>query len=277
MKLRLWLWSVAICALTLCPLQGIPSLAHAGPPNTIGNVIVRQLPSMNSRQNYHGYREYRFEIRNISSAKTHNVRLLMVGGYVGGNWIRDISRSVVVGPNSRSVVSLFQPALNISSSELYIAVDGGKHGGTINISSANHYYNHYRRRHTVLLVDRMTGANSYNCGSKLHDRASANMGARRYNKYRFDCSHADVPVAQWSDRWLAYTRFDGVLVTAKQLVAAPVGVRSAIRRYVEAGGTLGVFGKWTPPKHWTNIATSSNARSGSRCRWLNAHNSAMAA
>lgn len=259
MKLRLWLWSVAFFALTFSPLQGMNSLVHAGPPNTIGNITVRQLPSMNTRQNFHGYREYRFELRNLSSAQTHKVQLMMLGNYVGGNWVRDISRSVVVGPNSRSVVSLFQPALNISSSEMYIAVDGGKQGGSIHLSGANHYFNHYRRRHTTLLVDRMTGANSYNCGSKMQDQATANMGTRRYNRYRFDCSHADVPVAQWSEHWLGYSRFDGVLVTAKQFVAAPVGVRSAIRRYVEAGGTLAVFGQWTPPKHWTNVAVSSNA------------------
>jgi hypothetical protein len=50
------------------------------------------------------------------------------------------------------------------------------------------------------------------------------------------------PVETWSTHWLAYTRYDGVVVTADELRTMPPGVRAALWQYVEAGGFLLVLG-----------------------------------
>lgn len=50
------------------------------------------------------------------------------------------------------------------------------------------------------------------------------------------------PVETWSTHWLAYTRYDGVVVTAEELRTMPPGVRAALWQYVEAGGYLLVLG-----------------------------------
>ncbi len=59
---------------------------------------------------------------------------------------------------------------------------------------------------------------------------------------------ADLPVSGWSDRWLAYSRYDGVLLTREDLdelergAADSKAILLALRQYVEAGGTLVVLG-----------------------------------
>lgn len=233
------------------------NLAHAGPPNFVGDVHVRQLPQMTTTTNIHGYREYQFEVKNTSTSQTRKVRLRLAGGYTGGHSVREISRTVSVGPSSQSVVSLFQPTLNLTSAELYISVDDGKFTGTIGVQGGHHYYSYYRRRSVEILTDRLTAANTYNCDGKLSKAATVNAGLRRYRRYKFYCRVADVPVAQWSKNWLGYTRFDGVLVTAAQLKGAPSAVTSAIQRYVEAGGQLTVLGSWTPPSTWRVLSNYS--------------------
>jgi hypothetical protein len=49
-------------------------------------------------------------------------------------------------------------------------------------------------------------------------------------------------VENWSDNWLGYSRYDGVLVTTDELRTMPAGVRSALWQYVETGGFLFVIG-----------------------------------
>src|SRR5262249_48479044 len=57
-------------------------------------------------------------------------------------------------------------------------------------------------------------------------------------------------VASWSPQWLAYSSYDGVLVTAAEMNALPAAVRTALSQYVECGGALVVVGAWQPPDAW---------------------------
>lgn len=64
-----------------------------------------------------------------------------------------------------------------------------------------------------------------------------------------------LPVAAWSPDWLGYSRYDGIILAADELLAMPAEVREAIGQYVECGGTLLVLGpgaqlpgKWKPQR-----------------------------
>jgi hypothetical protein len=52
-----------------------------------------------------------------------------------------------------------------------------------------------------------------------------------------------VNAETWSTNWLAYTRYDGIIVTATELNAMPVGIQTALWQYVETGGALLVLGR----------------------------------
>ncbi len=58
---------------------------------------------------------------------------------------------------------------------------------------------------------------------------------------------AETEPAAWSEHWLAYTRFDAVILHDADFAALSAGAREALLRYAEAGGTIAVFGKTTPP------------------------------
>ncbi|HEY7309407.1 MAG TPA: hypothetical protein VH643_08630 [Gemmataceae bacterium] len=51
------------------------------------------------------------------------------------------------------------------------------------------------------------------------------------------------PVELWSHNWLAYSRYDGIVVTGDDLKAMSPAVRTALWQYVETGGALLVLGE----------------------------------
>ena len=57
---------------------------------------------------------------------------------------------------------------------------------------------------------------------------------------------SELPVSQWSGNWLGYSCYDVILVTQKEVEQMPAQVQSAIRRYIECGGTLLVHGQQVP-------------------------------
>jgi len=66
---------------------------------------------------------------------------------------------------------------------------------------------------------------------------------------------------QWSDNWLALTRFDAILVTVEELATIPMTqpIGKALRRYIECGGTLCVVGtEWTAPKEWKEVLSTDD-------------------
>ncbi|HJQ37933.1 MAG TPA: hypothetical protein VKB93_12415 [Thermoanaerobaculia bacterium] len=53
---------------------------------------------------------------------------------------------------------------------------------------------------------------------------------------------ADLPAAEWSDQWIQYGQYDGVLLTTEDWTQLPPAVRSALLRWTAAGGTLTFLG-----------------------------------
>src|SRR5262249_14453870 len=61
---------------------------------------------------------------------------------------------------------------------------------------------------------------------------------------------SEAPAAAWSPHWLAYSRFDGIIVTADEMRELPAAAQTAVAQYVECGGALLVAGDWQPPDSW---------------------------
>jgi hypothetical protein len=66
---------------------------------------------------------------------------------------------------------------------------------------------------------------------------------------------ADIITVQWrpetwSSNWLAYSRYDGIVVTGDDLRAMPPAVRTALWQYAETGGSLLVLGAAQLPESW---------------------------
>ena len=55
-------------------------------------------------------------------------------------------------------------------------------------------------------------------------------------------AEGNVPVPEWPSDWLAYTPVDAVILTRDEWAGAPEGVRSALLKYLHAGGQLVLAG-----------------------------------
>ena len=225
-------------------------------------VITPELtPSGNS---HHGYVEYRIAVANLSPKKTHKVKLILPKDSFGysRNRIREMTRSVVVGPSATAHVSLFQPPVGMYGNALGVVIDGrvqddtvplaiGRHGGQgthISMSSSR------GRRSFTSFAPSFRILMSRNVDAKdLHDHADKLFGvsaASRRGPPTYETINLGLPVSAWSTNWLGFSRYDSVVVTGDDIRQMPPDVRSALRRYVECGGALLVLGGLELPESW---------------------------
>jgi len=234
--MRLWGWSIVGFVMLLA------AAAHA---QTVGDVSVNvlPLPSTGSGQSTtHGYMEVRVSLTNRSPVRSHQVTLTLPGDGRGGygNSISAITRTVTLAPNANAVVSLFQPPLPIGGDGLRVTIDGNSTqlSSTAWPHATDNYGGGYRSLHVFI-------------SSSLTDAGSQLVAATEDKPRRFAMHRSELPVAQWSNQWLGYTRFDAVMLRSSEMRQLPVEVGEALRRYVQAGGTLIVIGDgWSVPDNW---------------------------
>lgn len=244
-------------------------------------VNVEQLPTGNSA---HGYTEYPITLINHSTTQAHRVKLSIpkLRYHPGVDYIREISRTVDVGPNATVHVVLTQPALPfVPGSGLAVTIDGKEEEEslalTINQSSSGSPYARYSSgfysgtslsfQPYVLLsrgvsndflewASRVSGfpggiaAPPHLGGGIMKPVAPAAPVAGMGKTVLLQYPRADGPVTSWSSNWLSYSRYDGLVVTGEELGTMPAGVQSALWQYVESGGSLLVLGKAALPDTW---------------------------
>jgi len=208
------------------PAAAAPPPATA--PPSAADVIVRPIPRPEV-DTTHGYAEYRFTVRNTSPDHAHRVTLTLPGGSNFGGLLRRVSRSVRVGPDTSMTVSLFQLPMYMDGVGAGVYVDG-EQGEGVHLSFPSHGVGYYHgdpdEIKRVVLVSREAGR-----AGSLNDRDHI-----KHQEARND-------VRSWSPNWLAYSCWDGVAVTAREVDRMPPGVRLALARYVESGGTMLVLGE----------------------------------
>lgn len=201
---------------------GIPSPTTGGPSDIVVSPV-----HVRPGQSNHGYVEYRFEVRNRSDTHTHRVRLALPESAFGLYGLR-VSRSAVVEPGSTVRLSLFQLPMAIHGHGVKVHVDG-EAGESLDVMLAGHNpragYPGADERYTVLA--------SRSAREPVPDLEAAN---------EIGVSMAPPVREGWSPHWLAYTRYDGIIVTPTDLADMAGPVRSALERYVECGGTVLILG-----------------------------------
>ena len=215
-----------------------------------------------SGDSYHGYAEYRFAVTNRSSDKTHEVKLIFPKDSLGysGNRIREMTRSVLVGPSATAYVSLFQPPVEMHGHSLGVVIDGRVQAEKVPLSSTRHGGAHYTTRpititsagspsHSpgttsttvfsapVILMSRNVDATNLHAHANKLLTTTSSLGRGSY-----ETIDLGLPVSAWSTNWLGFSRYDGVVVTGDDIRQMPPAVQSALRRYVECGGALLVLG-----------------------------------
>lgn len=258
-KLTWWLGLVLTTLLAWLPARA----------DDFGDITV-SADAMYTGNTYHGYGELRVRIENRSGSKAHAITVAYpANSYGGGNYIKRLSRSVSVAPNSSEVITLLQPPLPATGdNQVRVEVDG-RHEGDVRAPANNHcnIQGYGNPRPPTILVSRkfdfdgITRLFSTNRAvgpvrSSLPPPISY-RGGRPYMPYPGASNpdavatiRAEVPPPEWSDNWLAYTPFEAIAVDAADLRAMPAPVLAALGSYLAAGGTIFLAGQNVPPAVW---------------------------
>ncbi|MGH9767142.1 MAG: hypothetical protein ACREAB_06865, partial [Blastocatellia bacterium] len=207
-----------------------------------GDVSVK-VETVTSGLSEPGYSEYRATITNHSSTKSHRVTIELLSNAYGGD--AEARRTVEVAPSSMVTVAMVKLEA-IHSDEVRVLIDGARQDAKVevDISRTNAWVSRSVNVFFLLVsrdVEKSGLMNDAAVSEGFKNAAGENDVA--YLAYK-------APMPEWSANWVGYSGFDGVILTADELRAAPEAVRSALWRYVECGGSLLVIGEWEIPKQW---------------------------
>jgi hypothetical protein len=204
----------------------------------------------------HGNTEYRVALTNHSAKKAHTGTLHLPADSFGeGDHIRRVVRTTSLAPSSQAVVSLFVPPLEINGGGLRVIIDGRTQRRPVSVPvrrsvstavpSRGYYYGGSDEYGSILVL---TGRNvsAVAAAGLLGDGESGS----RFGGAALQTAQAELDVEQWSTNWLAYSCYDGVLVTEKEMERVSADARSALWQWVECGGTLIVLGRAEVPAAW---------------------------
>lgn len=233
-----------------------------------------------SGETFHGYAEYRIAVSNRSPDTPHQVTLIMPKKTYGvsGSRIREITRSVVVGPSSTVHVSLLQPPVPMAwGSELGVAIDGEVQEEEVLLSRGQHGREELGIRHVsvgagapprmgarvksfplslrILISRNVETTALYTHADRLLGSASSSGGGfsppgGRAPTVSYETIDLGLPVSAWNTNWLGFSRYDGVIVMDEDIRQMPPDVQSALWHYVECGGALFVLGERELPASW---------------------------
>jgi hypothetical protein len=210
--------------------------------------------AMYTGNTFHGYAAMRVTLENRSDQRSHVINLNYPNGdYPNyGNNISRISRTVALAPGARDVVTLFQPPLPVfGNGAIAVDVDGGRAGEIHAPNANNHCQAFYERGHqtATVLISRSL---DYDAVSRVLNVSKTGSSSPYYTSSgdSVEGIRAEMPAAEWSADWLAYTPFDVIAVRPTDLASMPAETAAALTNYVRAGGSIIVFGSDGIPEAW---------------------------
>lgn len=232
-------------SLTILFLLALSLLALAQMPN-FGDVSVK-VEAMHTSDVGEGYGEYRATITNYSTKQSHKVVVVLPSyGYdnsvVG---IKEVRRTIELAPQSTATLALLSPSLSTYTGTAEIIIDGEKQKEGVPISFERLGATRGRSNVSSILLSPSISKSNLFATANIEQALKKSSGELEIATQAYE-----FPMSEWSQNWMSFTRFNGVMLQAEELNAAPETVRSALLRYVERGGTLIVTGTWRPPVQW---------------------------
>lgn len=207
-----------------------------------GSVFIERLTDLPTGKVY-GYHEYRFELRNLSPDTSHRVTLrgpALSYSNPGGLDVLEASATVPAAATVR--LSMMQPNLRMTGEDLDVFIDGVRQRR----SFSWHSEHPFGRVHSYYGTPVMSSGGKRSASRLLVGRRSpvqALPDVETQEEWdalpvQIEVHRAPTSTDQWSDAWLAYSGFDGILLSWEEMMSAPPSVRQAIWAYVDVGGSL---------------------------------------
>lgn len=234
---RLSLSVVVLLLLTVQTLAQVPNY---------GDISVK-VETLHTSDVGEGYGEYRATIINFSTKQSHKVTVSLPSFSYddSGAGIREVRRTVEIAPQSTATLSLFSPAFSSFGSTAVITIDGERQKEDVAITYDKLGVTSGRSSAISLLLSQNIFKTNLFSAANVEQALKDSSG-----QWQVSTQSHDFPVPEWSQNWMSYARFNGILLSAEELSAAPEAVRMALLHYVERGGMLIVSGNWQPPGQW---------------------------
>src|SRR6185437_3759574 len=260
-ELPCWRCGLVVCLMAL-------ALAPAARADTFGDIDI-VLESEPRGESWHGYFEYAFIVTNRSRERAHTVSLSLPGEkyILRGDYLRDVRRTEQVGAKQRVRITLLQPDYPpIGGSGLAITIDDHRQEREVMLKlNETQYrgYSYYGSRssrfppggNTPLVLRSHRVTKNFPLPSKVAPAGGGMVGMPMAVRPPLAGAMPPTglspntqvvtlePLESWSSNWLAYSRYDGIVVSGEDLKGMPPAVRTALWQYVETGGSLLVLGK----------------------------------
>ena len=270
--------AAVLCGFTAPQLNG----ADYGPIN----ILPLQSSGVGGGYTSHGYYEVQLRITNRNT-RAHRVELSneLPSHNRYSTHLRQTKTRVEVPAETSVLVRLLQPPVSMSGGgECFVSIDGFRQKNSVSPvfdgSHAAHPY--YVKNQAVIFVSQGVPADTRDLIQKEYKPPPAEAppwteagqegatetaaptpvysGITGRPEREVFSRLSSVPVSEWSDSFLFYTRFDCVALTAKEYSELETGkpaVLSAIRKYTELGGLLCIVvddennHNWKAPQEWT--------------------------
>lgn len=252
-----------------------------------GDIDITPPPfSRHHESRTHGYFEYVFLVTNRSADRPHQVSLRLPNEryIIRGDYLREVRRTVRVGPGETVRLTLLQPDYPpVGGKDVAVFVDDRRQERELPLTpNETRRYNPSAFSSSagyglLVLANPMIGfpkVSSSPTGGTMGSMGGAPAPPRAAGVPRSapppspprGAPVAPVtsppslppntqiipaePVESWSTDWLAYSRYDGFVITGEDLKAMPSAVRTALWQYAETGGSLTVLGSAELPESW---------------------------
>jgi hypothetical protein len=248
----------------------IPAEARAGGTYGYGDIQIEVIGEPKGEA-HHGYAEYLFLVSNTSKTQSHRVTLSIPADHHGGSSdLRAIQRSATVEPKEQLRIALYQPVSPpVNGRGVRVVIDDRPQDDAIpvDIHNAREDVDRMGTRHSGLGPGLAPGIRP---GSSLlllsqdvpqhlidwfrnGDFGRIQDPARLLREWvSYPCMdvRGDLAMPNWSNHWLGYSRYAGIILTRKKLLELPETSRPALWQYVETGGSLTILGEGPVSDGW---------------------------
>ncbi|MBF0545509.1 MAG: hypothetical protein HQM08_13795 [Candidatus Riflebacteria bacterium] len=223
--------------------SSIPSIIKPSSKYRFGDLDVEPYPPLPGISR-HGYVEIEFYAKNNSPTSSHEVKFFFPGKSYSSYsknaaYINLIEKSIYLAPLAEQKVSLFQPALPVTGNYAGIEIDGIIQSETIQFNPIERENISWTTYNPCVLVSPLIGREEMNI-FKFDDK-------RSYRKDLGGLIRPGIPPSGWPTNWLAFSRYDGIFLSAEELSESPPEVSQALDQYVQTGGNIVIFGKYNFP------------------------------